>query len=81
MKAFAARISMHGTASIVFEDTAGKARYATYLSANDAGFDCKIVDITVHRAKQFDGAMDGNKEPEPGKCYGAEYLTKRKETA
>jgi len=43
-----------GTVSIVFAENAGKARYSTYLAANDAGYDVKFPDITVHRANEFD---------------------------
>lgn len=43
-----------GIESIVFSTSASKARYATYLSANDAGFLVRFQDISVHRAPKCD---------------------------
>ncbi len=46
-----------GVTSIVFHETAGKARYATYLCATDAGYRVEIPEITVRRRADLDGAM------------------------
>ena len=46
--------SWGGVRSIVFEETAGKARYATYLTAKDAGYEPNLIDVKVTRAKAYD---------------------------
>jgi len=58
-----------GVTSIVFHESAGKARYATYLCATDAGYRVAIPQITVRRRPDLDGAMTRyGGIPVTGKC-------------
>lgn len=42
-------------AGVYKAETAGKARYLSYLQAHDAGFyNVKLIDLKVVRAKQYD---------------------------
>lgn len=53
MKAY--RTKFYGITSIVFAETAARARSATYRSARDAGYDGKrYFDVTSSRAPEFD---------------------------
>ena len=46
-----------GVESVVFSKSAGKARYATYKSANDAWGGIRFKDITVLRAYEHDTSV------------------------
>ena len=79
MKAFETVTVPMGIVSIVFAETASKARYTTYLSANDAGYKITFPDITVRRASQYDcrRTTDGN-IPAGRMCHRAEFLATEK---
>ena len=83
MRAF--KTTAIGTTCIVFEDNAGKARYATYLSAQDAGYQVSITEITCRRAKGYDNKTEAWGVPiKKGVCYIQDGLktnpTKQKES-
>jgi len=67
-----------GTTSIVFAESAGKARTATVRSANDAGYKISYPDVTVHRSPEFDCRKwkDGGNILPPNCCYKPEDLMK-----
>jgi hypothetical protein len=48
------RTEAAGLSAIVFAESAGKARAATFLSACDAGFGVSFPDIAVTRAPEYD---------------------------
>lgn len=54
MKAW--RTEALGVISIVGASTRGAARYVTLLSARDAGYTCRFVDIKVCCAPEYDAA-------------------------
>ncbi len=45
--------------SIVFAETRSKAKYVTFRSASEVGYDVKFSDLTARRAKQFDCIANG----------------------
>ena len=59
---------------VVKSESASKARYQSYLSAKDAGFEISITDITVLRAKEFDNATYCGKPMPVNQAFGMEYL-------
>jgi len=76
MKAFQVDDPATGITSIVYHQTAGKARYATYKSASSAGWDVVLIDMAVRRRPDLDGAVvfdDG--KPEEARCYAPDALT------
>ena len=61
--------------AIVMAETAGKARYAFYLSAKDAGHEPELPKIRVWRLPNFDnGKLSFGGQPEPNKPYCAEFV-------
>ena len=61
--------------SIVFAESAGKARAATVRTANDVGFTVTFPDVVVRRAPDFDCAlMSGGGTPLTETCYVSELL-------
>jgi len=66
-----------GVTSIVFADSASKARYDTYLCAKDAGYSLRFSDITVLRAPEYDNrrTFDGS-IPTGRMCHNPETLKK-----
>ena len=75
MAARAFKTSCCGIDCIVFADSASKARYTTFLSANDAGWNVCFADIRVIRAPEFDqGVLYGGGIVEDMVCYGIDYL-------
>jgi hypothetical protein len=70
-KAFECSIWKGEVGGIVFAVTRGKARYMTYLSAKDAGFDVRIPGIAVRRRKDLDSVAHLF---EPKRCYTHEYV-------
>jgi hypothetical protein len=77
------RTELIGMTSIVFAETTGKARYATYCAAKDAGYSIGVTipAVVAHRAPEYDHATElgTNRTPRERICYIPEYLEKRKE--
>ena len=65
-----------GTTSIVFSQSAGRARYITFLSANDAGYKITFADIKVNRSPEYDIMEPKHKHFGVGanRCYKPEDL-------
>ncbi len=59
---------------IVKSESASKARYRSYLSASDAGFDISITDIVALRASEFDDATYCGEPMPVNQPFGLEYL-------
>ena len=59
---------------IVIEESASKAKYCSYLSAKDAGYDVSITDFKAVRAKEFDDATYCGKPIPPRKSFAMEFL-------
>lgn len=72
MKAW--RTEALGVTSVVFAITRGKASYATYLSANDAGWDVTFKDIRCRRAPEYDGLLEAS-QFRPGTCLGEGFVS------
>ena len=65
----------NGVKGIVFNTTASKARYVTYLSAKEAGYEPRLPDIKVKRAPEYDNHTDPmHKKVATNKCYCPEFL-------
>ena len=67
-----------GTTSIVFSETASKARYATFRGANGAGYKITFADIKVNRSPEYDCRMMKGRLQEPSEniCFKPEDLNK-----
>lgn len=52
MKAYKTRLGI--TTCVAIAETAGKAKYATYLSAKEAGYKYHFVQVKAHRLKSLD---------------------------
>src|SRR5688500_15275839 len=65
-----------GISSIVFAETAGKARATTVRAANDAGYGASFRDVKVRRAPDYDGAVEAGfgLPPRVRHCYVPSYL-------
>lgn len=50
------RTIARGITTCVFAENHSKARYITYLSARDAGYEVRLIDITAHRWPEMDAA-------------------------
>ena len=68
-KAF--EIELDGIKGIVFSEKAGFARYIAYLSALDAGFSPKFMDIKVKRSKIHDYLSEVVAK---NRCYSMDYI-------
>jgi hypothetical protein len=78
MKVRAFRVFAHGTEAITFASTRGKAQWSCVLSARDAGFPTKFLDVAVKRAPEYDNreTRDG-KIPVIGPCFVPSYLKRK----
>ena len=65
-----------GTTSIVFSQSAGRARYVTFRGANDAGYKITFADIKVNRSPEYDIMESKSKYFGIGanRCYKPEDL-------
>jgi len=77
MKAFQTVEPDSGCTSIVYHESASKARYATYRAAGFAGWTPRLIDIVVRRCPDMDAArLWGDSKPEQGRCYAREAFAK-----
>ena len=68
---------LDASTSIVYAETASKARHATRISALDACYtNVDYADIRVLRAKEYDNATVCGQTPTRNQCYSREFLVK-----
>lgn len=74
MKAY--RTKLYGITSIVFAETAARARSATLRAARDAGYEGKkYFDVESSRAPEFDGRLTiGGSIAQPLYCHDPDML-------
>jgi hypothetical protein len=77
MKSKCFKTSVHGIDCYVYAENASKARYSTYLHANESGYYCKITQIRSVRASDFDRdlIMPCSRKISPMNGYSLDFVS------